>query len=720
VNPMSERGGPKAETALTSSSRTSSDPHPGHPQAAGNGTESVALPSSEPSRAKSVVSVRAAQVLCAMAMMLVVLVAERYTGLLRGNISDDAMTSMQYAKNLVEGNGLVFNLGERVEGYTNFLWVMVMSPLYALSKSAGLSFVPVVNHLNVAIAAAVTGLVYWLGSRLWGRWHLATWVSVFLLVVDNAFTTWAVLGLEVHFLALWMLLALVALRSTVRYRAVGAGLALLGAHLTRPDAALFCVCVIGNEVLEALVEWRRGNRGQAARLLRDGMTTTVVWVLPYAAYFAWRYSYYGWFFPNTYYLKLGGAIDGWARGFDYTVDFLRVRGWVPLAGALAVFMVGDKTVRALLVYVTLHVIYVMYAGGDFMPGHRFFVPELPHFALLVGAAVALAWKGVHLRRVRQWFSAIGVEPAMIAGFALASALGTLAYLAVRQRELGPLNSTLSSWAEDHGRQRVLMAWLKERKPRGASFATGLIGHTGFISDIYVIDVCGIIDPVIAHMTVKDFGHGLPGHEKLASVEYVVSKKPTYVGIYVLPDDLWRYGYYLDGDVPPDTVDGVWVRDTLPERGRFIDGTRIDFDQESLPGWSALGTAFEKYPSQQSGPGQGRIVGASGGFINTYHSKHANGATGALRSAPFQLVGDNLVFRLAGGRDRARLRVVLWVDGKEALSTTGPQTDSMVRRSWDIRHLRGKMAELQIVDESADAWGYLAVDEIAQWEGGGPR
>jgi hypothetical protein len=723
VHPVSERGGSEPEAqVLISGSVGQGDPHRGSPTAGATAVQPDGSAPAKSSTVESVVSVRAAQIVALMAMMLVALVAERYTRLLRGNISDDAMTSMQYAKNLVEGNGLVFNLGERVEGYTNFLWVMVMAPLYALSKSAAVSFVPLVIHLNVAIAAAVTGLCYSIGSRIWGRWHLATWVSVFLLVVDNAFTTWAVLGLEVHFLALFMLLALLALRSNLRYRAFAAGLLLLAAHLTRPDAALFCACVVGNEVLEVLVAFRKGNRSHAGRALRDTLTISAVWLLPYAAYFAWRYSYYGWFFPNTYYLKLGGAIDGWARGIDYTLDFLRVRSWVPLLGALAVFAVSDKTVRTLLIYVPLHVLYVTYAGGDFMPGHRFFVPELPHFALLVGAAVAVVWKGIQFRGVRRWLSSIGTEPAMVAGFGLASAIGALAFLAARQRQVGPLNPLLTSWGEDHHRQRILMAWLKDKKPRGASFATGLIGHTGFLSDLYVIDVCGIIDPVIAHMTVKDFGHGLPGHEKLASVDYVVSKKPTYIGIYVLPDDLWRYGYYLDADIPPDTVDGVWVRDTLLDRGRYIDGTRIGFDEGPLPGWSALGNAFEKYPSLQSGPGQGRIVGTSGGFINTYHAKHANGATGALRSAPFELVGDQLVFRLAGGRDPARLRVILWVDGKEALSATGPQSDVMARRTWDIRHLRGKMAELQIVDESADAWGYLAVDEIAQWEasaGAGP-
>jgi hypothetical protein len=41
-------------------------------------------------------------------------------------------------------------------------------------------------------------------------------------------------------------------------------------------------------------------------------------------------------------------------------------------------------------------------------------------------------------------------------------------------------------------------------------------------------------------------------------------------------------------------------------------------------------------------------------------------------------------------------------------------DNMVRQTWDIRAFRGKMAEIRIVDDSTETWGYIAVDEIVQW------
>src|SRR5262245_20357710 len=47
-------------------------------------------------------------------------------------IDDDEMISMRYARNLVDGHGLVWNAGEPVEGYTNPLWTLIMAAMHLL------------------------------------------------------------------------------------------------------------------------------------------------------------------------------------------------------------------------------------------------------------------------------------------------------------------------------------------------------------------------------------------------------------------------------------------------------------------------------------------------------------------------------------------------------------------------------------------------------------
>ncbi len=48
---------------------------------------------------------------------------------------DDAMISMRYAANWADGHGLVWNPGDRVEGYTNPAWTAVMTCCHLLRLS---------------------------------------------------------------------------------------------------------------------------------------------------------------------------------------------------------------------------------------------------------------------------------------------------------------------------------------------------------------------------------------------------------------------------------------------------------------------------------------------------------------------------------------------------------------------------------------------------------
>jgi hypothetical protein len=144
-------------------------------------------------------------------------------------------------------------------------------------------------------------------------------------------------------------------------------------------------------------------------------------------------------------------------------------------------------------------------------------------------------------------------------------------------------------------------------------------------------------------------------------------------------------------------------------------TRVNFDSGPPAGWSATGSAFEHWPSQSRWSGQGELIGSSGSFVNTFHPSLGTTATGTLTSAPFELRGDLLLFRLGGGKDAANLRVELLVDGVVTHSATGRRGDQLSRREWDISSLRGKRAVLRLVDNASDAWGYLALDEIVQWK-----
>lgn len=644
-----------------------------------------------------------------------ILLCLRYMQLYRRNVVDDAMTSMQYAKQLALGNGLVFNVGERVEGYTNFLWVIFMTPIYWLSTKLGFHFVTAVTLCNILLAAANLLLVWSLARRWLGETHPAQWLAVGLCVADNSFSVWAILGLEVHFLALFMLLALWACSSDSPRRFWGMGLALLGAHLTRPDAGLFCAVILASQALEAGLAFRRGNRSDAKQRALGTLAAGGVWIALYGAYFYIRYRYYGLLFPNTFYVKLGGPIDAWERGLRYLHGFINERAYAPLLVLLAAFALKHPVVRAVLVYNLLHAFYVVYVGGDFFAGHRFFVPEIPQLALLsaVGAAALWRWLAAsgHVDALRNRFR---LEEKQLHTALLVGAVALLGVVFQRGVARGPLAGEVLTWGRDLTSQVKLFRWLGEHKPEGASVATCLIGHTGFYSSARVIDMCGIIDPATAQRQVKNFGKGKAGHEKMASAEETLKKQPMFVADYAIPGDLYRHGYFLRADIPEDTYEGIWQKDPLLKEGRFLPATRVNFDRGRPEGWHATGDAFDEWPSRSHFKGQGELIGVNGAFINTFHPTRANAATGTLESAPFELVGDLLVFRMGGGKDAKKLRVELLVDGAVKYTTTGRRGDQLSRRQWDISALRGKQAVLRVVDEATEPWGYLSLDEIVQW------
>ena len=83
-------------------------------------------------------------------------------GLYFGVTADDAFISFRYAENLAVGHGPVWNTGERVEGYTNFLWVLLLSLPAALDASLVVSSQVMGVLASVGVFAAVYGL-----ARVW-------------------------------------------------------------------------------------------------------------------------------------------------------------------------------------------------------------------------------------------------------------------------------------------------------------------------------------------------------------------------------------------------------------------------------------------------------------------------------------------------------------------------------------------------------------------------
>ena len=632
--------------------------------------------------------------------VFVALTALRYATVYRHNLADDAYISLQYAKNWVSGQGLTFNPGERVEGYTNFLWVALLAPLWPLAGGDPALMTRASVWLAIGLAVAGLGLMALIGRRLFRRELVPTTFALLLVAFDDAYLSYAAMfALENHLLIVCMLvgLALAEYRPRGWEYAIGASFALVG--MTRPDGLLWGATFLATYALPLL---RRPATGPPGPDLRSLLKAGTTFALLFGGYFLLRFLYFGDLLPNTFHLKVGGTFAGLPRGFQYLWTYVLQRAGLPVVALAAVVFVRTSWARWLLLHIALHSLYVAYVGGDFYAGHRFLLALTPSLALLAAGLLhhALQATSTSWRRRAMVFGAlvlcVGVRWGTLRG--------------------GPYSSELHGFAPVVDNNVKYMQWLKQVARPQASLIVGDIGAAGLFADVRVIDVFGVVDRAVARKHVPDFGTGKAGHEKMLTPEQQLERNPTYIKWGYVDDHQPPPGYYIFNDFPRHLrVEGLWVLDDLA-RGRTLEGFSFHMDPGQMVLWQRSGEAFAHAPSLRAAHKQAYVNGHRGHLINSFSDSAGDDATGRLLSPEFQLVGDRMRLLVGGGRDPERLRVSLLMGNRRVYSETGSNWETLGRREWDIAPLRGQVARIEIVDDAAGAWGHILVDEIEQWAG----
>lgn len=421
-----------------------------------------------------------------------------YAGLYHHNVIDDAYISFQYAKNLTLGRGLVFNPGELVEGYTNFLWVILLAPVFVAARALHVDPTRAAIGLNLLIAMGSLSLIYFVGRRILIRGWFGVAAALVLCTLDNGFQGYAISGLENHLVALCMLAAMLAWSAKSARGWLWTGTWLGLATLARPDAGLFTVAF----AIATAVELGTGPAGpERRRRARRAGLALLVWAALTGTWFVWRWSYYGTLLPNTFYLKVGSSFDAVDRGWHYTRSFLEDRYYVPVAALIALRWASRPGVRWLLSFVALHVAWIVYVGGDFYTGHRFYVAMLPAVYLLAGLSAdellarLVAWTPAARLRARPPLRAAAIVLA-------ASGIGWgLFHFTLRGMARGPYTMEILRWGRVVDDNVRFMRWFAGVVKPGQSMVAGDIGSAGFLADVRVVDVLGVVDPEVAHAKV---------------------------------------------------------------------------------------------------------------------------------------------------------------------------------------------------------------------------
>lgn len=416
---------------------------------------------------------------------------------------DDAYISMRYAENFANGHGLRFNPGQQaVEGYTTFLWVFLLgvghwlgAPLPILAKVLGATFA-----LGTLVLLAFTHRV------IPGTTPRVSAIAVLMLGSAGMFNLWSMSSMEVPMVTFWALAAVfMHINSrekpySLKRVSFAAFLCALAA-LSRPEMVIvFLVCFV--ERLYCSVRDRDLN------FFYFGLVFTMFF-LPFLV---WRFWYYGYWVPNTFYAKVGANYMVQAqRGLEYLSKFCRATFFILAPGITGLFMIDALRQRFISVgifgaIVLVDMVYIMVVGGDFMPASRFLVPFLPMVCVIAALTVGL------LVRSSLQVCVVVLIMVVYAQFHF--------YTAPDHKR-----RTITGNVGRNG--KVVGEWMRENLPEDAVLATNTAGSIPFYSKLQCIDMLGLNDAHIAHRELESLGMGALGHEK-GDGKYVLDQKPDYI------------------------------------------------------------------------------------------------------------------------------------------------------------------------------------------------
>ncbi|MEL6100354.1 MAG: hypothetical protein AAFV87_02900 [Pseudomonadota bacterium] len=311
---------------------------------------------------------------------------------------DDAAITRSYAENIANGHGYVYNVGgERVEGSTTLLWVLILTVLYALTDTPELLVVGATFGLSVLAVFCSLRLTRAFCDWLEINQIVPVLVLSILLLASPGYFMWSVWTMME--LALWSAFALAFLlliARSVELELSRSGYVLIGIvafclPMIRPEGIALALGLLGVAVILRPSVWR------------SSLVAGVIAVAVFVAITAFRISYFGQPFPNTFYAKVSSdRLQDLADGTKYMLSFLLggafvevfVAAWFVAVGwalaTLSTRIAGNRALVLAGVFVAGFLVVYAVLGGDHFALWRFYQPIAP----LLPVALALGLGGM--------------------------------------------------------------------------------------------------------------------------------------------------------------------------------------------------------------------------------------------------------------------------------------------------------------------------------------
>lgn len=479
-------------------------------------------------------------------------------------VCDDAYISFRYALNLVQGHGLRFNLGEQppVEGYSEFLWVLVV----ASGMKLGLAPWVVARALSVAAGALLVLITSRALVRVAGERRGAALGGSLLLGTLAPLAVWSTSGMGTA----PFLLAAIGLHMALfcrRPRPFLAVVAAVGVVLLRADGA-YWVAVSGATGLllggPSSASTGRPEDGVGASrdgggfgsLRRAALLASLAGAAVFLAHLGWREWVYGDWLPNTARVKVGLSAETLIRGSSYLAHFLATFPGVALA--LLIGLIWGREDLPTLVAVLASLAYPVLVGGDFMAFGRFVLPALPLACLLFARGASRLGD---LRALLLAGICVGLN--LLPAYDLHSVPQSIREELHVRHNAPEFRSEYGQWLamkQNADRWRLVGQGLAIYTLPDATVVTGGIGAIGFFSGRFIYDQNGLVTREVALGPVAA-GERSPGHDKAVPPEFFLKDSPTFLRVF-----LHGAGLPLPPEVVPDGPGRDLVKPLDPSRG----------------------------------------------------------------------------------------------------------------------------------------------------------
>ena len=482
-------------------------------------------------------------------------------------VQEDAFINFRIIDNLLAGHGPVFNVGERVEAYSDPLWLFLVAGVHEVLPFVDLGWLSVYLGLaGTAIGVVLAGRAV---QRLAGGREGGVTLPIGLVIFSVVAGVWefATSGLEMGLtfcwigLGFWLLVRTEERRTSAVWCAFVIGLG----TLIRPELILMTVVELG---ALAVVVGAAGWKGPPSVLRRYLAPLGAAVALP-VVYEVWRMAYFALIVSNTALAKSASA-SWWSQGFIYVWNFIAPYTlWMPFALALPLLapVVGrwwrndDRTgVVVLLTPVaaaTVDILYVARVGGDYQHA-RLLLPGFMSLCLPIHAGVRQlrTLLVIPVVGILAWSVACGGWLRFSTGGVLRSDHGitdersvwvTLSKTAhpisaaEYHNQLGGSYRRLAAQARAGDRQVLLVnSDLVAPGPAAVPFVqparsslpfalvtnVGAVGVTGYLSgpSVYVFDDYSLANPIGSHFVVAH--HSRPGHQKFIGPDWMIGRFGT--------------------------------------------------------------------------------------------------------------------------------------------------------------------------------------------------